>query len=193
MHKHTHRAHKTSIFKSRQTSPTCCVSDIHIKTLIHTMCPFSKDKHIHSQSMTACQWSCVHPEGMFVCVCVFRHCFLVLILLWLARLGEKPIITSHIDPHTLIHPCHSPSGGISVECVCAWGLGVWNTPSPLLYVRGHVIYRSTWEKDRVIIATSVLTGFDFNCIIFWFILLSNKLQEDMPYCEYSHGPVKGCC
>ncbi len=116
MHKLTH---KTSVFKSHRTGPPCCVCDIHIKhSFIATKCPSTKDTHILTLSMTACQWSCVHPEGMFVCVCVFQHCFLVLILLWLARLGEKPIITSHIHPHTLSHPCRSPSAGMSGVCVC---------------------------------------------------------------------------
>ncbi len=32
--------------------------------------------------------------------------------------GEKPIITSHIHPHILSHPCHSPSAGMSGVCVC---------------------------------------------------------------------------
>lgn len=140
------------------------------------MCPFSKDTHTHTHSLTACQWSCVHPEGMFVCDCVFRHCFFILILLWLARLGENPIITSHIDPHTLIHPYHSPSGGISEQSVCVCGLGVWNTPSPLLYARGHMIYRSTWEKDRkwlliVHICTECFWFIFYHC---WFIFLGNK-------------------
>ncbi|KAI2656397.1 Gag-Pol polyprotein [Labeo rohita] len=49
------------------------------------------------------------------------HCFLILILLWLARLGEKPIITSHTYPHTLSHPCHSPSAGMSGVRVCVFG------------------------------------------------------------------------
>ncbi len=90
------------------------VCDIHVK---HSFIA-TKDTFILTLSVTACQWSCVHPEGMSVCVCVFRHCFLILILLWLARLGEKPIITSHIHPHILSHPCHSLSAGMSGVCVC---------------------------------------------------------------------------
>lgn len=40
-------------------------------SFIATMCPFTKDIHTLTHSLTACQWSCVHPKGMFVCVCVF--------------------------------------------------------------------------------------------------------------------------
>lgn len=105
---------------------------IHIShSVIATMCPSTKDTHILTFSMTAYQWSSVHPEGMFVCVCVFRYCFLVLILLWLARLGEKPIITSHIHPHTLSQPL-ALAFCWDVRSVCVWvsvsGLRVRNTP-----------------------------------------------------------------
>lgn len=142
----THRAYKTSVLSHIElVHHVVCV----IKhSFIAAVCPSTIDIHILTHSLTACQWSCVHPEGMFVCVCVFQHCFLILILLWLARLGEKPIITSHTYPHTLSHPCHSPSAGMSGVrvCVfgdCASGLGVRNTQSSLLYFGRHVIYRNT--------------------------------------------------
>lgn len=130
MHKH---AHKTSVFKSHRTRPPCCVCDIHIKhSVIATMCPI--DTHTHTLNDSLSVVLCASRGDVCVCLC----CFLAL----LPR-TNSPVACSYggkthnNKSHTSSHTCHSPSAGMSGVCVCVFGvsvsgLGMRNTPSPLL-------------------------------------------------------------